>query len=281
VFLEGAMKRAADSAAARMAEVSASDLERRIESAPQRAAFKPALASAGGPVRVIAEVKRRSPSAGEIRPGARVKQVVREYESGGAAAVSILTSADFGGRLDDLAEASTATGLPLLRKDFVSCEYQVLEAAAFGASAVLLISDALEGKRLESLIGFAEGLGLDALVEAHRRESLEKALTAGAAIVGINNRDLRTLEVDLSASESLLRLVPPGMTTVSESGIKTREDVSRVRRSGADAILVGEELMRAERPAERLRELMCVGEAVTAVPATAASAHTTETRRCL
>jgi len=255
VFLDGAMKGSADSAAARMAEVSARALERRIERAPERACFKSALASAGPQVRVIAEVKRRSPSAGEIRPGASVTGLVRQYKSGGAAAVSVLTNADFGGSLDDLAEASTATGLPLLRKDFVSCEYQVLEAAAFGASAVLLISDALEGKRLESLIGFAVGLGVDALVEAHQRESLERALAAGAAIVGINNRDLRTLDVDLAATESLLRFVPPGVVTVSESGIRTRGDVLRVQRSGADAILVGEELMRAEKPAERLREL--------------------------
>jgi len=274
VFLDGAVKRAADSAAARMAEVSVRALELRIESAPECAGFKSAIESAGATVRVIAEVKRRSPSAGEIRPGARVGQVVREYESGGAAAVSILTSVDFGGSLEDLAEASAATGLPLLRKDFVSSEYQVLEAAAFGASAVLLISDALDANRLEELIGFAAGLGLDALVEAHRQESLEKALAAGAAVVGINNRDLQTLEVDLSASESLLPLVPPGVVTVSESGIKTREDVSKVRRCGADAILVGEELMRAEKPAERLRGL--IGEQSDPVCADAS-----ETGRCL
>lgn len=278
MFLDGAIKRAADSADARMAVVSSRALERRIESAPERAAFKPALASAGGGVRVIAEVKRRSPSAGEIRPGAQVKQVVREYEAGGAAAVSILTSEDFGGSLDDLAEACNATGLPLLRKDFVSREYQVLEAGAFGASAVLLISDALDEKRLEALIGFAAVLGLDALVESHQRDSLERALEAGAAIVGINNRDLRTLEVDLAATESLMRLVPPGVATVSESGIRTREDVARVQRSGADAILVGEELMRAERPAKRLRELT---KCIKGTGAFSHFADTSETRGCL
>jgi indole-3-glycerol phosphate synthase len=235
-----------------------------VDEVPERRGFKDAITRGRGPVRAIAEVKRRSPSAGDISPGASVTDLVQAYELGGASAVSVLTSADFAGSLADLNEARTATSLPLLRKDFISCEYQVLEARVFGASAVLLISDALDAARLEALIRFAGDLGMDALVESHRSDSLARALEAGAGVIGINNRDLRTLEVDLAATELLAPLVPGGVATVSESGIRTREDVSRVRASGADALLLGEELMRSARPADRLRELLREDVATTA-----------------
>jgi indole-3-glycerol phosphate synthase len=255
MFLEDAIERARESCRKRMVKVPSSSLEWQIEELPAGPVFTEALRRGDGPLRVIAEVKRRSPSAGPIREGALVSRLVQQYELGGATAVSILTSEEFGGNIADLGEARCATVLPLLRKDFISREYQVLEARAYGASAVLLISDALEESRLEALIRFAGELGLGALVESHTRESLEKALAAGASLVGINNRDLGTLQVDPGTFERLFPLVPPGVTTVCESGVRTGGDMLRVAERGADAVLIGEELMRAENPATRLREL--------------------------
>jgi len=261
MFLEEAVKRAESSSLERMKEVPAPGLERQVEELPPGPGFTEALHRGEGPLRVIAEVKRRSPSAGPIKAGALVSSLVRSYELGGASAVSILTSEEFGGDLSDLGEARCATALPLLRKDFISNEYQVLEARAYGASAVLLISDALEEKRLGTLIRFSRELGLAALVESHARDSLEKALAAGARLMGINNRDLATLEVDPGTFGRLFPLIPDGVTTVCESGVRTADDMVRAAGQGADAVLIGEELMRAESPAGRLRELRMAGAA--------------------
>lgn len=213
--------------------------------------FRESLRRAEGQgIRLVAEVKRRSPSRGSIHEGAKVSHLARAYERGGAHAISVLTEPHFfGGSLEDLEEAGKASSLPLLRKDFVVDEYQVLEAREAGADAVLLIATALGTNALAKLIGLCQELGMDSLVEVHDRKDLEKALEAGAEMVGINNRDLRTLRVDMSTTEELFPLVPRDRVVVSESGFRGPEDVRRVEELGVDAVLVGEYLMRADDPA--------------------------------
>jgi len=205
---------------------------------------------------VIAEYKRRSPSAGVIREGASVAEVVRAYERGGAAALSILTEEDhFGGTLEDLREAATNSDLPVLRKDFTIDPYQVFEAKAAGGDAVLLVVGALEPAELAMLHGLARDLDVDALVEVHDEGELDAALAVGAEVIGINNRDLEDFSVDLSRTFELLTDVPAGKTVVSESGIATREQVEELEQVGVDAVLVGETLMRAPDPEAAVREL--------------------------
>lgn len=260
MFLEDAMRAAAAAAAERMRLVPPVELARRAEESGAAPSFIEAIRRRSGGPRVIAEVKRASPSAGGIRACARVANMVAAYEAGGAAAVSVVTSGfAFGGSLADLAEARSACDLPLLRKDFIGGEYQLLEARASGASAALLIADALPAVRLGELLARARSLGMDALVESHTREALEKALEAGAEVIGINNRNLATLEVDLGTTARLLPLVPEGRVVVSESGVRGEEDMAMLAGAAIDAVLIGEELMRAARPAERLRTLVAAG----------------------
>ncbi len=195
---------------------------------------------------VIAEHKRRSPSAGLIREGLELADVVRAYERAGSAALSVLTEGpNFGGSLADLEAARTAATLPLLRKDFVVDEYQLLEAAACGADAVLLIVAALPAAELAGLLARARGLGLDVLVEVHDRRELELAAAAGAELIGINNRDLTTLEVDTRRTYELLPAMPAGATVVAESGFSRPEQLSELAAAGVDAVLIGEALMRS------------------------------------
>jgi indole-3-glycerol phosphate synthase len=222
--------------------------------------FRRALEDAGR-VNVIAEFKRASPSKGEIRAGASVAETVRAYERGGAAALSVLTEEDFfRGSLADLREAKASTRLPVLRKDFIFDEYQVFESAAAGADALLLIVAALDDETLSSLLRLTEDeLGMDALVEVHTAEELKRALGAGARIVGVNNRDLRTFEVSLATSVKLAELAPAGTLLVSESGLRGAGDVDRLRACGFRAFLVGETLMRAEDPEAALRYLAGAG----------------------
>jgi len=198
-------------------------------------------------ISVIAEHKRRSPSAGAIREGATVAEIVCAYERAGAAALSILTEGPhFGGSLEDLREARAATRLPILRKDFVVDEYQLFESAAVGADAILLIVAALEPRDLQRLHAEALALDLDVLVEVHDAEELETALELDADLIGINNRDLTDFSVDVQRTFELLADVPAGKTVVSESGIATRDQLDELERVGVDAVLVGEALMRAE-----------------------------------
>ena len=205
---------------------------------------------------VIAEYKRRSPSAGVIREGAEVAEIVRAYERGGAAALSILTEEEhFGGSLADLHEASTASDLPILRKDFTIDPYQLFEAKATGGDAVLLIVGALEPPLLATLRGLARDLEMDAVVEVHDEEELEVALDADAEVIGINNRNLEDFSVDLARTFDLLTDVPAGKIVVSESGIATRGQVEELEQVGIDAVLVGETLMRAADPEAAVREL--------------------------
>ncbi|HEU0015798.1 MAG TPA: indole-3-glycerol phosphate synthase TrpC [Longimicrobium sp.] len=196
-------------------------------------------------VRLLAEVKRRSPSAGDIRPGADPAEIARAYDRGGAAALSVLTDRDwFGGDLDALRAVRAAVPLPVIRKDFLIHPAQVWEARAAGADAVLLIVRILPDAVLAELLGLAGELGMDALVEAHTAEELDRALGAGAVLVGVNNRDLDTFVTDLDLSLRLAPRVPAGVTYVAESGIRTAADVDRLGEAGVDAILVGESLMR-------------------------------------
>lgn len=216
--------------------------------------FGPALSAPG--ISVIAEFKRRSPSAGALAERPRLADVIAAYGAGGAAALSILTEeANFEGSLDDLAAARELSGLPLLRKDFIVGRYQLEEAVIAGADAVLLIVAALTDSELTELHAAAGGLNLDVLVEVHDRAELERAVAAGARIIGVNNRDLRDFSVDLSRTESLLESMPEGATVVSESGIRDAGQVARLHGQGVAAVLVGETLMRSADPQRTLSAL--------------------------
>jgi indole-3-glycerol phosphate synthase len=205
---------------------------------------------------VIAEIKRRSPSAGELRADVDVAAIAAAYEHGGASALSVLTEGPhFGGSLEDLRAARAACSLPVLRKDFIVDEFQLHEALAAGADAVLLIVAALTPEQLASLHAQANAIGLDALVEVHDERELETALAAGAKIVGVNNRDLRDFTVDLRRTFALLAQMPPETVVVSESGIGSAEQLRSLQAAGVSAVLVGESLMRAHDPAAALAAL--------------------------
>jgi indole-3-glycerol phosphate synthase len=246
---------AASKAARSLDDVRREALASRADAGPH--ALRAAL-GAEGRVNVIAEFKRASPSKGEIRVGASAGETARAYERGGAAAVSVLTEEDyFRGSLEDLREVRRSTRLPVLRKDFVFDEYQVYETAAAGADALLLIVAALEDDTLARLRGLAEDeLGLDALVEVHTEKEMRRAARAGAGVVGVNNRDLRTFDVSLETSVALAPHAPAGSLLVSESGISGANEIAMLRACGFKAFLVGETLMRAGRPEETLRALV-------------------------
>lgn len=213
-------------------------------------------------VAVIAEVKRASPSKGEIAPGVRAADVAADYLAADAAAISVLTDERFfAGSLDDLravAELAHADERPrpVLRKDFVIDAYQIVEARAAGADAVLLIVAALADRHLGELHALATQYGLSVLVEVHDEQELERAVAAGATLLGVNNRDLRTFNVTLETTERLAPLVPPGATLVGESGIAGKADIERLGRAGVHAVLVGETLMRAPDRQQALRDLL-------------------------
>jgi len=227
------------------------------ETGPVRArgAFRAALSADG--ISVIAEFKRRSPSVGALREGARPEELARAYERGGARALSVLTEGpSFGGSLDDLRAARGATALPILRKDFVVDRYQLLEARLAGADAALLIVAALADSDLAALHEAARALGLDVLVEVHDAGELERALALEPEIVGINNRDLRDFSVDVARTRTLRQAIPDGVVVVSESGIGSTGQLRELEREGVDAVLVGESLMRAPDPARALDALL-------------------------
>jgi indole-3-glycerol phosphate synthase len=227
----------------RRARLPLAELE-AAEVAGSRPSFSAAVGAEG--VSLIAEVKRASPSKGPICLDLDVGETVAAYEAAGARAVSVLTEEDFFfGGLDDLRTAAQHTGLPLLRKDFIVDEYQVHEARVWGASAVLLIAALLDDRRLGELAGLSRDLGLDVLLEVHDSAEMDRALVVEDAILGINNRDLRTFEVSLETTERLAALVPAGRLLVSESGIRTGDDVRRLAAAGVHAVLVGESLLMA------------------------------------
>ncbi|MBA4070513.1 MAG: indole-3-glycerol-phosphate synthase TrpC [Gemmatimonas sp.] len=229
-------------------------MERRVAEVTAVPSFSGALQRPD--VAVIAEVKRRSPSKGVLDESLDAGVRAAEYAVGGAAALSILTEpTEFGGSLDDLAAARRAVGIPLLRKDFIVDEVQLLEARLAGASAVLLIARALPADRFFALAAAARSIGLDVLLEVRDEAELERALGVPDGIVGVNNRDLETLVIDDRVSERLLRLVPPGRTAVYESGVNDAEGVRRAATLGADAVLVGSALSVVSSPAEAVRRL--------------------------
>lgn len=206
---------------------------------------------------LMAEIKTRSPSGGSLRQEVRVAGLARAYERAGASALSVLTNARyFGGSLAHLQEARRATALPVLRKDFILDPFQVEESRRAGADAVLLIAAALPGTALEELYACVRESGLEALVEVHEEAEMERAISLGADLIGINNRDLATLELDPAATARLAPLAPPGTTLVSESGLFRRQDVLAAARAGARAVLVGTALMASPDPEAKARELL-------------------------
>ncbi len=210
----------------------------------------------GETLNLIAELKKASPSKGLIRPDFDVKEISGIYRMSGASALSVLTEEDFfQGSIDFLPIAREASGLPVLRKDFIVDEYQIYEARAYGADAVLLIGAALEKGHAEDLSGLASELGMAVLYEVHNTDELETALELDQQLIGINNRDLNTLEIDLSTTRELLRFIPEGTTTVSESGISTPEDVAVMAGRGVDALLIGTTLMSAGDIGGKIKEL--------------------------
>jgi indole-3-glycerol phosphate synthase len=245
--------------ARRRQAVPLSELEQQAAGTRDDRPFSEALLRPG--VSLIAEHKRRSPSAGEIRAGATVAEIVTAYQRGGAAALSVLTEGPhFGGSLDDIREARAASSLPILRKDFVVDAYQVYESAAAGADAILLIVAALRPAELAELHTEAAALDLDVLVEVHDEDELACALeVADADVIGINNRDLASFEVDVERTYELLSDVPAGKTVVSESGFHEREQLEDLERVGVDAVLIGESLMRAPNPEAAVRALVGSG----------------------
>ncbi|MGH2957444.1 MAG: indole-3-glycerol phosphate synthase TrpC [Solirubrobacterales bacterium] len=253
-MLEELVDSAREGAARRSAAVPLEELAKQLASRPEQRPFREALVRPG--LSLIAEFKRRSPSAGEIKDGATPAEIARSYEQGGAAALSVLTDeAHFGGSLEDLREARGACALPVLQKDFIVDRYQLYEAAAAGADAVLLIVAALEDDELARLHDEARGLDVDCIVEVHNEEELERALAVDGDVLGINNRDLEDFSVEVQTTFELMPDVPAGKTVVSESGIAERAMLEELERVGVDAVLIGEALMRADDPEAKIREL--------------------------
>ncbi len=253
--LDQLVEAARDGVRRRSSQISGDDLRSRLGTRTGSRPFKEALVRPG--LAVIAEFKRGSPSAGLIDPDADVPSVVSAYERGGAAAISVLTDErNFHGSLADLEQARAATTLPILRKDFIVDPYQLYESAAAGADAILLIVAAIAPRVLAELHAEARALDLDVLVEVHDEEELECALEIlDADVIGINNRDLTDLSVDVERTFELLADIPAGKTVVSESGFHSREQLDELERVGVDGVLVGESLMRAADPVALLKSL--------------------------
>lgn len=208
-------------------------------------------------INLIAEIKKASPSKGVIRGDFNPVKIAVTYQANGASAISVLTDERFfEGRLEYIQKVKASISLPVLRKDFIIDEYQVYESVVAGADAILLIAELLSGDELSMLYNLATSMGLDVLTEVHNEEDLGKAVSAGAAIIGINNRDLHTFRVDLSTTQKLMRLVPKDRIIVSESGIKTYEDVMFLKSIGVNAVLIGEAFMEADDIAAKMREIM-------------------------
>jgi indole-3-glycerol phosphate synthase len=257
-ILREILTRKAEEVTARRSESSIADLEARISEQTAPRGFIQSLANrvAKGEPAVIAEVKKASPSKGVIREDFVPAEIAASYEKGGASCLSVLTDVDFFQGADKyLQEARSACALPVLRKDFTVDPFQVVEARAIGADAILLIVAALEDGQMHELAHTASDYGLDVLVEVHDRAELDRALDMELALVGINNRDLHTFDTSLDTTLDLLDHIPEGCLVVTESGIHTQEDVSKMRDGGVHTFLVGEAFMRAVEPGDKLREL--------------------------
>lgn len=258
-FLERIIERTRQDLARRRHIRPLADLDHLVSSLAPTVPFASALC--GERVRLIAELKRASPSKGPIAPQVSATTVVADYLAGGAAAISVLTDEPyFQGTLDDLETVSQLAHAalpprPVLRKDFIIDPYQVVEARARGADAFLLIVAALSTRALRELLSVGRDYGLEAIVEVHDERELDRALEVGAAVIGINNRDLRTFTVDLAVTERLAPLIPPGRVIVAESGIQGRHDIERLAMAGVHAVLVGESLMSAPDRRAAVKEL--------------------------
>ena len=231
-------------------------LKERIPKIPAAKSFSAALRS-GANIRIIAEIKKASPSLGVIRKDFHPVEIARIYEAGGAAAISVLTDENFfQGSLSYLTEVKKAVGLPTLRKDFIIDPYQIYEARAAGADAILLIAAMLSGYEIQDYLALSGEMGMECLVEVHSEEELKKVLQTNAHIIGVNNRNLATFITDMTTTLRLRQMIPDDKIVVSESGIKTRGDVEKLLKAGVGAILVGETLMKSQDISAKLRELL-------------------------
>ncbi len=256
MILEEIAARTVQRVAEEKAAVPLSEMKKRAEALDANTGFPFRKALSGDEISFICEVKRASPSKGLIAPDFPYLDIARDYERAGASAISCLTEPFwFKGRDEYLAEISNAVKIPVLRKDFTVDEYMIYQAKTLGASAVLLICSILSKEQLSEYLGIAHSLGLSALVEAHDDGEVRTALSVGAGIIGVNNRDLRTFTVDINNSARLRKLVPPEILFVSESGIKTAADIEALRSNGTNAVLIGETLMRSPDKKAALDEL--------------------------
>lgn len=256
MILEEIAARTVQRVADEKAAVPLSEMKKRAEAMDANTGFPFRKALSGDEISFICEVKRASPSKGLIAPDFPYLDIARDYERAGASAISCLTEPFwFKGRDEYLAEISNAVKIPVLRKDFTVDEYMIYQAKTLGASAVLLICSILSKEQLSEYLGIAHSLGLSALVEAHDEDEVRTALSVGAGIIGVNNRDLRTFTVDINNSARLRKLVPPEVLFVSESGIKTAADIEALRSNGTNAVLIGETLMRSPDKKAALDEL--------------------------
>mgnify|MGYP001239565150 CR=1 FL=1 len=244
-------------------EVRLSDLEKKAESMTSRGDLFYSSMSASTSFNVIAECKSSSPSRGVLKHDYRPGLVAKSYEVGGAAAISVLTEPSFfGGSLDDLDVVRSAVEIPVLRKDFIISRYQIFQAVVAGADAILLIVAALSDKALKLLLEEASRVGLAVLVEVHDKKELSRAIEAGAVMIGVNNRNLRTLVVDTSASYSLIERIPKPVIAIAESGLSTASDLRSLREVGYSGFLIGESLMTADNPGEKLSGILAECEVV-------------------
>ena len=256
MILEEIAARTVQRVAEEKAAVPLSEMKKRAEALDANTDFPFRKALSGDEISFICEVKRASPSKGLIAPDFPYLDIARDYERAGASAISCLTEPFwFKGRDEYLAEISNAVKIPVLRKDFTVDEYMIYQAKTLGASAVLLICSILSKEQLSEYLGIAHSLGLSALVEAHDEDEVRTALSVGAGIIGVNNRDLRTFTVDINNSARLRKLVPPEVLFVSESGIKTAADIEALRSNGTNAVLIGETLLRSPDKEAALDEL--------------------------
>lgn len=256
MILEEIAARTVQRVADEKAAVPLSEMKKRAETMDANTGFPFRKALSGDEISFICEVKRASPSKGLIAPDFPYLDIARDYERAGASAISCLTEPFwFKGRDEYLAEISNAVTIPVLRKDFTVDEYMIYQAKTLGASAVLLICAILSKEQLSEYLGIAHSLGLSALVEAHDEDEVRTALSVGAGIIGVNNRDLRSFTVDINNSARLRKLVPPEILFVSESGIKTAADIEALRSNGTNAVLIGETLMRSPDKKAALDEL--------------------------
>lgn len=236
--------------------VSLEDLVRYIKGVCVKSNFKKSI-SRPHSINLIAEIKKASPSRGIIRGDFNPVKIAATYQANGASAISVLTDERFfEGKLENIKKVKETVSLPVLRKDFIIDEYQIYESVYAGADAILLIADLFSGDELKRFFDLAASLGLDVLIEVHNEEDIEKALKCGESVIGINNRDLHTFKVELETTQRLSRLIPSGKVRVSESGIKTHEDIMFLKSLGMNAVLIGEAFMESDDIAAKMRELM-------------------------